>query len=198
MRLYSQTTFSSSSYGEGRAKNALCGSKGRYTRCRKGTLIFFLQHEHFPGDHMKIVKHDKTRQGCFYNHSLNALDYLTDCGKNNSIFTGNKSKRVDFSEWSVRGHTIKVYDYFTAVEATEDVIDQGESSSLNNAVAWDTGSKEDLSHYFMFYSVSEKHKIQMVEKTPPRDSDDDIVVGYSKVRCYKIIQSQTRLRVFKS
>ena len=130
---------------------------------------------------MKIVKHHNTI-GCFYNHILNALSYLTDCGRNNSMFTGDKSRQVDFSEWSVKGHTIKVYDYFTAVEAIEDIIDQGEGSSPCNPVAWDTGSKRDLSHYFLFYSVAEKHEIQVVESvTPPDDSNDDVIVDYTKV-----------------
>ena len=144
-------------------------------------FLCLFQHGYFPGDDIKIVKHHNTIGG-FYNHILNALGYLTDCGRNNSIFTGDKGRQVDFSEWSVHGHTIKVYDYFTAVEAIQDIIDQGEGSSPCNPVAWDSGSKKYLSHYFLFYSVAEKHEIEVVETVlPPDDSGDKTVVDYTKV-----------------
>lgn len=127
------------------------------------------------------MKHHNTI-GAFYNHILNALDYLTDCGKNNSIFKGDMNRQVDFGEWSVHGHTIKVYDYFTAVEAIEKIIEQGEGSSPCNPVAWDTGSGKDLSHYFLFYSVAEKHEIQVVlTDTSPDGSEDDSVIDYTEV-----------------
>ncbi|XP_078360553.1 uncharacterized protein LOC144644871 isoform X2 [Oculina patagonica] len=140
-------------------------------------------HPHFPGDETKIVKHHNTIGG-FYNHILNALGNLTDCGKNNSIFTGDPGKQVDVQHWSVQGHTIKVHDYFTAVEAIQNIVEQGEGSSPCNPIAWDTGKKKDLSHYFLFYSVAEKHKIQVVETASPPDGDvgdDDSVVDFTKL-----------------
>ena len=92
------------------------------------------------------------------------------------------NRQVDFGEWSVHGHTIKVYDYFTAVEAIEKIIEQGEGSSPCNPVAWDTGSGKDLSHYFLFYSVAEKHEIQVVlTDTSPDGSEDDSVIDYTEV-----------------
>ena len=92
------------------------------------------------------------------------------------------NRQVDFGEWSVHGHTIKVYDYFTAVEAIEKIIEQGEGSSPCNPVAWDTGSRKDLSHYFLFYSVAEKHEIQVVlTDTSPDGSEDDSVIDYTEV-----------------
>ena len=133
----------------------------------------------------KIIKNHNTIGG-FYNHILNALGHLTDCGKDNSIFTGDPRKQVDFKHWSSHGHTLKVYDYFTAVEAIQDIVEQGEGSSPCNPVAWDTGKKKDLSHYFLFYSVAEKREIQVVKTASPLPEeinfDDDRVVDYSKVR----------------
>lgn len=140
---------------------------------------------YFPGDDTrKIVWHHNTIGG-FYNHILNALGNLTECGRNNSIFTGDPNRQVDFRHWSVHGHTLAVNNYFTAVEAIQDIIEQGEGSSPCNPVAWDTGKKKDLSHYFLFYSVAEKHEIQVAEATsPPDDNDDDAaddVVDFSKL-----------------
>ena len=77
----------------------------------------------------------------------------------NSIFTGDKNEQVDYGEWSVHGHTLKVYDYHTAVEAIENIIEQGEGSSPCNPVAWDIGSARGLSHYFLFNSVIEEREI---------------------------------------
>ena len=142
---------------------------------------------YFPGDDTRIVKHHNTIGG-FYNHILNALGNLTDCGKNNSIFTGDPSKQVDVQHWSVHGHTIKVHNYYTAVEAIQEIVEQGEGSSPCNPVAWDTGRRKDLSHYFLFYSVAEKHEIQVVETvSPPDDSSDsdDDVVDFTKVFCLR-------------
>lgn len=140
---------------------------------------------YFPGDDTrKIVRHHNTIAG-FYNHILNALGNLTECGRNNSIFTGDPNRQVDFQHWSVHGHTLAVHNYFTAVEAIQDIIEQGEGSSPCNPVAWDTGKKKDLSHYFLFYSVAEKHEIQVAEATsPPDDNDDaatDDVVDFTKL-----------------
>ena len=118
---------------------------------------------------MKLVRHHNTIGG-FYNHILNALGYLTNCGMDNSIFTGNKNKQVDYGEWSVHGHTLKVYDYHTAVEAIENIIEQGEGSSPCNPVAWDIGSARGLSHYFLFNSVVEEREIIVAAADENRDT----------------------------
>ena len=118
---------------------------------------------------MKLVRHHNTISG-FYNHILNALGYLTKCGMDNSIFTGNKNKQVDYGEWSVHGHTLKVYDYHTAVEAIENIIEQGEGSSPCNPVAWDIGSARGLSHYFLFNSVVEEREIIVAAADENRDT----------------------------
>ena len=118
---------------------------------------------------MKLVRHHNTISG-FYNHILNALGYLTNCGMDNSIFTGNKNKQVDYGEWSVHGHTLKVYDYHTAVEAIENIIEQGEGSSPCNPVAWDIGSARGLSHYFLFNSVVEEREIIVAAADENRDT----------------------------
>ena len=89
----------------------------------------------------------------------------------------------------MHGHTIEVHNYSTAVDAIKEIIEQGEGSSPCNPVAWDTGSKKDLSHYFMFQSVAEKHEINVVSNASLDDSEDDGVTDYIKV-C--MIFQQTR------
>ena len=116
---------------------------------------------------------------------MDALGNLTDYGKDNGIFTGDQSKQVDSRDWSVHGHTFKVYDYFTAVQALQDIVEQGEGSSACNPVVWNNGKREDLSHYFLFYSIAEKHEIQVFQSAPPlddNDADEDSAVDYTKVQ----------------
>ena len=118
---------------------------------------------------------------------MNALGKLTDCGKNSSIFTGGPSKQVDIQQSWVHGHTLKVYDFFTAVEAIQDIIEQGEGSSPCNPVAWDTGEKKDLSHYFLFYSIAEKHEIHVIKPVSSLDGNDESIVDFSEVFWFKSI-----------
>ena len=81
---------------------------------------------------------------------------------------------------------MKVYDYYTAVEAIQNIIEQGEGSSPCNPVAWNTGSQKELSHYFLFYSVVENHEINVVEQEMSTDGNgDDSMVDYSQVRYLK-------------
>ena len=147
-------------------------------------------HPYFPwNDDRTIVKHYNTI-GDFYLYILNVLGKLTDCGRNNSIFTGNPSKQVDSSYLTMHGHGLKVIDYPTAVEAIHDIVEQGEGSSPCNPVAWDEGAK-NLSHYFLFHSIAEKHEIQ-VSASPPEINNHDKdsgVVDYSEVfslECFSI------------
>ncbi|XP_068752704.1 uncharacterized protein [Montipora capricornis] len=118
----------------------------------------------FPRDDRVIVKQNSTIAG-FYIHILNALGNLTGCGKDNSIFTGNRSKQVDFQYWSVRGHSIEVYDFITAVEAIKLILEQGEGSSPCNPMAWNTDDGKSLSHYFLFLSIAERREIRVWNKT---------------------------------
>lgn len=138
----------------------------------------------FAGDDTRAIIKNHNTIGGFYNDILNALGNLTEYGKNNSIFTGDPSRQVDTQDWSVHGHTLKVYDYFTAVEAIQDIVEQGEGSSPCNPVVWNKEKKEDLSHYFLFYSIAEKHEIQVMETVSPpdgNDANDDSLVDYTKV-----------------
>lgn len=134
-------------------------------------------------------KHHNTI-GEFYNHILNTLGYLTNCGRNNSIFTGDPKRQVNFSPWPVHGRTFKVSNFTTAVEAIKMIIEQGEGSSPCNPMAWSNGTVQDLSHYFLFYSITEKREVRVMnasnkEKMKCGHLDE---VSYEEVRWLYIVQ----------
>ena len=106
------------------------------------------------------VYHNNTI-GRFYRHILLGLGYLTGCGTNNSIFTGDVSKQVTYNEWTVSGHSMKVTDYFSAVDAIEAIIDQGEGSSPCNPDATSEKGEKELSHYYTFLSVYHGREIEV-------------------------------------
>ena len=143
--------------------------------------VFVIWQRHFPGDDLKIVKNHNTIGAFYQQRILDALGYLTNCGSNNSIFTGDVSRQVDFGEWSVRGHSIKVVDYDTAVEAIELIVDQGEGSNPCNPFTWSTGNNVDLSHYYLFYSVAEEHEIVVEPSKPPHKGHGGDVVDFPEV-----------------
>lgn len=144
------------------------------------------QRRHFPRDDRVIVKNNNTIGG-FYIHILNALGNLTNCGRNNSIFTGDPSRQVNVKHWSVHGHSLEVYDYFSAVEAIQLIMEQGEGSSPCNPVAWNEENEKSLSHYFLFHSVAERREIKVFNKTKNHilhmDGDDQLVLDYNEVCC---------------
>ena len=109
------------------------------------------------------------------------LGHLTNCGRNNSIFTGEHGKQVDVSGWSVKGDSMEVFDYYSAVDAIRFIVEQGEGSDPCNPVAWNQQDNKDLSHYFLFYSIVEKHEIQVLKKMPKIQTMNRLMLDYSKV-----------------
>lgn len=107
-----------------------------------------------------LVYHNNTIGG-FYRHILQGLGYLTDCGADNSIFTGDESKQVTYDGWTWSGHSMKVADYLSAVDAIKAIVDQGEGSSPCNPEAISEEGKMELSHYYTFLSVIQGHEIKV-------------------------------------
>jgi hypothetical protein len=145
-------------------------------------LLIYFQDEtfrpRFPNDQFLYEKHHNTIGGV-YNHILNTLGYLTHCGKNNSIFTGDPARQVDYV--SVHGYSLSVTGFASAVEAIKLIIEQGEGSSPCNPVAWSNGTVRDLSHYFLFYSIAEKRQILVKSQQEESGSVLDTVLDFSKV-----------------
>ena len=61
--------------------------------------------------------------------------------------------------------SISIYDYHTAVDAIQGIIEQGEGSDPCNTLACNKNEKKDLSHYFLFKSVVEGRGIQVVKES---------------------------------
>ena len=129
------------------------------------------------------MRHQNTI-GRFYKRILDQLRILTDCGNNNSIFTGNSSLQVDFGKYSVLHKGMNVTNFLTAKEAIRLIVHQGEGGSPCNPLAWSFQHGKQLSHYFLFYSVVEKRELQVVKSTkPPEKHYGEHVLDYSKVSC---------------
>ena len=128
-------------------------------------VLFVFQHGLSPFD--ILVYHNNTIGG-FYKHILHGLGYLTDCGTNNSIFTGDVSKQVTHNNWTANGHSMKVTNYSSAVYAIKAIIDQGEGSSPCNPDATSQEKEEELSHYYTFLSIYHGREIE-VHPNPHRE-----------------------------
>ena len=69
------------------------------------------------------MKHQNTI-GRFYKYILNELGNLTDCGKNDSIFTGDPTLQVEFGKYSPLNQSTKVTDFSTAVDAIRRIVNE--------------------------------------------------------------------------
>ena len=119
--------------------------------------------------------------GNFYQHILKTLAYLTNCGSNNTIFTGDPSRQLTSDLWYARsayghGQIVQVTDYFSAVKAIQEIVEQGEGSSPCMPTAADV-STHDLSHYFSFYSILKGRMVKMHEwheEEPPAGLSEEV------------------------
>jgi len=114
----------------------------------------------YPGGPKKPIFHKHYNTiGEFYQHILNAFTFLTNNGSNNTIFSGNRSKQLSFDfHFGRHGRLIAVTDFESAKQAIQEIITEGEGSSPCNPLDW-SNNKGDLSHYFLFKSIVERHKI---------------------------------------
>ena len=121
-------------------------------------VLFVFQNDFSSTD--DLVYHKNTIGG-FYKYILQGLCYLTGCGTDKRIFTGDGSKQVTYNGWKVSGHSMKVTDYISAVDAIEAIVDQGEGSSPCNPDAISEVGNKELSHYYTFLSVSHGREIEV-------------------------------------
>lgn len=104
------------------------------------------------------------------------LCYLTKCGTDSRIFTGDPARQVHYVHGSVHGKSLHVVDFPSAVRAIKTIIEQGEGSSPCNPMFWSNGTVDDLSHYFLFHSIVEKRQIkvsEVVQNDEPSNDDSD-------------------------
>lgn len=116
----------------------------------------------YPGEPRKPIFHKHYNTiGEFYEQILKALTFLTNNGTNQTIFSGEKSKQLSFDfHFGRYGRLFTVTDFESAKRAIEEIITEGEGSSPCNPLDW-SNNKGDLSHYFLFKSIVERHKIKV-------------------------------------
>ena len=128
---------------------------------------------------MPVVKNNFVRHydtiGGFYHYILTALAYLTDCGKDDSIFIkpGRESSQVTVPGWKLHNHdNISVYDFYSAVDAIRTIVEEGEGSDPCNPItSADSGGAKDLSHYFYFHTIAEGRGIVVSKKNPTQPTN---------------------------
>lgn len=107
----------------------------------------------------------------FYTHILFVLAHLTNCGTNNSIFTGNVSRQLTTDESRYgNGKLKKVTDYVSAVEAVKVVIEEGEGTSDCDPAIHYFDAKDDLSHYSLFHTIVKGHRVNIKRKKDPKEA----------------------------
>ena len=120
----------------------------------------------------------------FYTHVIFVLAHLTDCGTNNSIFTGNVSRQLatDESRYG-NGKLKKVTDYVSAVEAMKVIIQEGEGTSECDPAVHYFDAQDDLSHYSMFHTIIKGHRVKIKRRKDPRKENfskfsKDVSISY--------------------
>ena len=89
--------------------------------------------------------------GELYMAIIFVLGKLTNCGRNNSIFTPTR-KQLEF------GPLVKVIDYKTALEGIQIIVEQGEGASPCNPLQ--SNDSKTISHYFHFSSIVHKRAVK--------------------------------------
>ena len=69
-------------------------------------------------------------------------------------------------------------DFESAKQAIQEIITEGEGSSPCNPLDW-SDNKGDLSHYFLFKSIAESHKIKVYNSSDD-ENGDPTDSGYGK------------------
>lgn len=143
----------------------------------------------YPGEPRKPIFHKHYNTiGEFYKHILDALTVLTNNGKNQTIFSGDVSKQLssDF-KFGRYGTLFAVTDFKSAKRAIKQIIAEGEGSSPCNPLDW-SNDKGDLSHYFLFKSIVERHQINVYNVS--NDSNDGRSMHFFKVSIFFKIQTK--------
>lgn len=143
----------------------------------------------YPGKRGKPIFHKHYNTiGEFYEHIVDALTFLTNNGTNQAIFSGNKSKQLSFDfHFGRYGRLFAVTDFKSAKRAIKEIIAEGEGSSPCNPLDW-SDNKGDLSHYFLFKSIVERHQITVYKVS--NDSNDGRSNHSFKVSIFFKIQTK--------
>ena len=122
----------------------------------------------FEGKRRELLNY-KDGIASFYTHVIFVLAHLTNCGTNNSIFTGNVSRQLTTDESRYgNGKLKKVTDYVSAIEAMKVIIQEGEGTSSCDPAVHYFDAQDDLSHYSMFHTIIKGHRVNIKRKTDPK------------------------------
>ena len=147
--------------------DASLGKKKKKMKMKRGTTSNQIRKIAFSGDlwNGPLLRHYNTIGG-LYNRILKSLGYLTSCGQDNSIFTGDHKRQITPDQWMSRiaSEVFKVVDYSSVVAAVKEIVEQGEGSSPCNPLAVYANHTDELSHYFLFSSIVEGYNITVYPK----------------------------------
>ena len=147
--------------------DASLGKKKKKMKMKRGTTSNQIRKIAFSGDlwNGPLLRHYNTIGG-LYNRILKSLGYLTNCGQDNSIFTGDHKRQITTDQWMSRiaSEVFKVVDYSSVVAAVKEIVEQGEGSSPCNPLAVYANHTDELSHYFLFSSIVEGYNITVYPK----------------------------------
>jgi len=108
----------------------------------------------------------KTNIAALYTHVLVVIARLTNCGANESIFTGKQELQLATDKYRYgNGRLIEVNDYVSAVTAIKMVIEEGEGTSdCDPKVRYADNANEDISHYTLFETITKGHRIELQKR----------------------------------
>ena len=103
----------------------------------------------------------KASIAAFYTHLLLTFARLTNCGADESIFTGKRELQLTTDGYHYgNGKMIEVNDYVSAVTAIKMVIEEGEGTSDCDPIVHYFDASDDLSHYKMFETITKGYQIR--------------------------------------
>ncbi len=116
------------------------------------------------GDKMNRVNF-KSGIAAFYTHVLYVIAKLTNCGADNSIFTGDPNRQLTTDSYHYgNGKLFKVTDYVSAIKAVMTIIEEGEGTSDCDPAVHYVKEQDDLSHYTMFHTILQQRRINIKKK----------------------------------
>ena len=103
----------------------------------------------------------KKNIAAFYTHVLVVIARLTNCGADDTIFTGKRELQLTTDNYNYgNGKLIEVNDYVSAVTAIKMIIEEGEGTSDCDPTVHYFDQSDDISHYNMFETIIKGHRIK--------------------------------------
>lgn len=124
------------------------------------------EHDEYNGidnseDKKELLRYNKNI-AVFYTHVLIVLARLTNCGADESIFTGKQELQISTDSYRYGyGRLMEVSDYVSAITAIKVIVEEGEGTSECDPMVHYIDSHDDISHYSMFETISKGHQLEV-------------------------------------